>query len=136
MKEPILKFNRTLSVNDDQHGWSLREKKILEVWTNCVLEKAAAYKEAIEMMASCVYPLIILSPMVLFQFILAQSQPSVACCSVLIGALVGVPWMLSSLHRKHRGSLFSQYGGMFGFTNACEQSESNLLFWLTFSGQK
>jgi hypothetical protein len=65
MKEPILKFKRTLPVNDDQHGGGLPEKTILEAWTNCVPEKAAAYKEAIEKMASCIYPLIILSPMVL-----------------------------------------------------------------------
>ena len=65
MKEPILEFIRTLPVNDDQDGLSLREKKILEACTNCVLGKVAAYKEAIEKMASCIYPQIILSPMVL-----------------------------------------------------------------------
>jgi hypothetical protein len=120
MKEPILKFNRTLPVNDDQHGWSLREKKILEVWTNCVLEKAAAYKEAIEMMASCVYPLIILSPMVLhlsnlLQLAQSRSLPmSVLVAATLIRKLwlaFRGCWLKPASLKKKPGGIVSPFSG-------------------------
>jgi hypothetical protein len=95
MKEPILKFNRTLSVNDDQHELSLREKKILWAYTNCILEKAATYKEAIEKVASSIYPLIILSPMVLhFSNLFQLSQSRSLPISVLVAApLIRKLWL-------------------------------------------
>jgi len=77
MKEPIPKFNRELTVNDDPRGGSLGEKKILEACTDCVLVRVGAHKEAIEKMASSVFDLIILSPAVLYLsnlFQLAQSR--------------------------------------------------------------
>jgi hypothetical protein len=113
MKELILKFNRTLSMNHDQHGLSLREKKILWAWTNCVLEKTATYyKEAIEKVASCIYPLIILSPMVLhlsnlLQLAQSRSFPmSVLVAATLIrklrSAFLGC-WLQPASSRKNLG---------------------------------
>jgi hypothetical protein len=65
MKEPILKFNRKLPVNDVPRGWCLLEKKILGACTNRILVRAGAHKEAIEKMASSVFDRIILSAVVL-----------------------------------------------------------------------
>jgi hypothetical protein len=88
-KEPILKFNGTLPVNDDRHGGSFQEKKILEACTDCVLVKVAAHKEAIEKMASSIFDLIILSPVVLHLFNLFQlAQSRSLPMSVLVAAVL------------------------------------------------
>jgi hypothetical protein len=93
MKEPIPQFNRELPVNDDPHGRSLREKKILRTCADCVLVRLATHKEAIEKMASSVFDLIILSPMVihlanLLQLAQSRSLPiSAVVAAILIRKL-------------------------------------------------
>jgi hypothetical protein len=76
MKEPILKFKRKLPVNDDPHGWGLREIKILGTCTDWVLVRAAAHREAIEKMASSIFDRIILSPVVFHLSNLLQLKQS------------------------------------------------------------
>jgi hypothetical protein len=93
MKEPILKFNRKSPLNDDPHGWSFGQKKILRACTNRILVRVGAHKEAIEKMASSVFDRIILSPVVfhlsnLFQLAKSRNLPmSVLFATALIQEL-------------------------------------------------
>lgn len=110
MKEPILKFNRKLPLNDNPHGWGLLEIKILGTCTDCVLVRVAAHKEAIEKMASSFFDRIILSPVVLHLsnlFQLAQSR-NLPMSMLLAAALIqklGVAflrcWLKPAFSRKN-----------------------------------
>jgi hypothetical protein len=109
MKEPILKLNRKLPLNGDPQGWGSGEQEILGTCTESVLVRVVAHKEAIEKMASSLFDLIILSPMVLhlsnlFQLAQSRNLPmSMLFTAALIQKLGGAflrYWLKPAFSRK------------------------------------
>ena len=60
MKESILKGKRILGIDGEPQVLKVVEEEISKVCSNCVFDKATHYKEAVEMMVSWTYDLIIL----------------------------------------------------------------------------
>lgn len=63
MKETLLKNKRLLAVDDEPDVLAVIEEEILEACPDCKLDKASSYEEAVELMISWTYDLVILDIM-------------------------------------------------------------------------
>ena len=58
--ESIPHGKRILVVNNDPDALTILEKKLLDTYPNCKVEKATSYREAVERLLSWTYDLVIL----------------------------------------------------------------------------
>ncbi len=63
MKRSVLEGKQILAVNDDPVVLQILEQKIVEAGLNCRLDKAMTYIQAVEMMVSLTYDLVVLDIM-------------------------------------------------------------------------
>ena len=60
MEESIPKSNKFLVVNNDPNVFATLERKLLDTYPNCEVEKATSYEEAIDRLGSRTYDMVIL----------------------------------------------------------------------------
>jgi CheY-like chemotaxis protein len=63
MRESILNGKRILAVDDEPDVLTVLEEEIVDSCSNCIVEKATTYQEAVEKMVSWTYDLVILDIM-------------------------------------------------------------------------
>jgi PleD family two-component response regulator len=88
MNELMLNDKRVLVLNSDPDALALLERRILETRPRCKLEKATSHREAVEMMTSRAYDLVILDKedvlgSGLLNFALTHKFPVVTSVSLL-----------------------------------------------------